>query len=68
MEEFVAAYRIADRALDEANADPDDDLRVLARQFQRAVEKLGISVSRGPTDEERVRWYSQVKAALESVL
>lgn len=43
MSEREEAYRLADRLLDEPNADPDDDLRVLARQLLRhkeAVEKL----------------------------
>lgn len=33
------AASIADRVLDEPNADPDDNLRVLARQFRRARER-----------------------------
>jgi hypothetical protein len=31
------AIALADRLLDEPNADPDDDLRVLSRQLLRAV-------------------------------
>jgi hypothetical protein len=30
---------LADRLLNEPNADPDDDLRMLARQFQRLKEE-----------------------------
>ncbi len=33
------AVAIANRLLDEPMADPDDDLRVLARQFMRALER-----------------------------
>lgn len=68
MDEFIEAYKIADGILDRPNADPDDDMAVLARQFQRAVEKLGICLTRGPLQEERVAWWKQVAAAMESVL
>ena len=37
--EFARTLRLADRLLDEPYADPDDDLRTLARQFLRAVER-----------------------------
>lgn len=67
MDEFAQAYRIAGAVLDRTNADPDDDQAVLARQFQRTVEKLGICVTRGPTQEERIRWHAAVSKALESV-
>ena len=32
-EELIRAMQLADRLLDEPNADPDDDLRLLARQL-----------------------------------
>lgn len=35
------AIVIANRLLDEPMADPDDDLRTLARQFMRALERAG---------------------------
>lgn len=38
--EREAARRIADRFLDEPGRDPDSDESVLARQFQRVLEKL----------------------------
>lgn len=36
--ELDDALRLADRLLDEPNADPDDDLRVLARHLRRQFE------------------------------
>jgi hypothetical protein len=66
MDEFEQVYRIADAILERPNADPDDDQAVLARQFQRTVEKLGICVARGPTPEERQRWHEAVLNALET--
>lgn len=35
------AIKLAERVLDRRSADPDDDLAVLARQFLRALERLG---------------------------
>ncbi len=37
-DELVDALRLADRLLDEPNADPDDDLRTLARNLNRQFE------------------------------
>ncbi len=37
-QEHEIAIRLANKLLDEPNADPDDDLRLLARQFLRAKE------------------------------
>ena len=68
MDEFVEAYKLADRILDRPNADPDGDIAVLARQFQRAVEKIGICTTRGPTQEEKQRWALMAREAIESVL
>jgi hypothetical protein len=39
-DERSLAAAIAERFLDEPNADPDDDIRVLARQFNRSQEQL----------------------------
>ena len=39
--EMQRAIALADRVLDRPDADPDDDLAVLARQFLRAMERLG---------------------------
>lgn len=39
-DERTQAARIADRLLDEPYADPDDDIRVLARQFNRSQEEV----------------------------
>lgn len=36
--ELDDALRLADRLLDEPNADPDDDLRMLARHLRRQFE------------------------------
>lgn len=47
--EMQRAIIIADRVLDRPNADPDDDLAVLARQLLRALERLGEY--RFPVDE-----------------
>ncbi len=38
-DERVSALELANRLLDEPNADPDDDLRVLARQLLRRTEE-----------------------------
>lgn len=37
-DELHDALRLADRLLDEPNADPDDDLRMLSRQLTRQFE------------------------------
>ena len=39
LEEKVAAIVLANKILDRVNADPDDDLAILARQFLRALEQ-----------------------------
>lgn len=39
--EMQRAITLADKVLDRQGADPDDDLAVLARQFLRAMERLG---------------------------
>lgn len=41
MSEKEEAIALANRLMDEPNADPDDDLRVLSRQLLRAHESLG---------------------------
>lgn len=37
-DELHDALQLADRLLDEPNADPDDDLRMLSRHLQRQFE------------------------------
>lgn len=37
--EYYNAIALAHRVLDRPNADPDDDLAILARQFIRATER-----------------------------
>lgn len=39
-DERTEAEAIANRLLDEPYADPDDDIRVLARQFNRSQEQI----------------------------
>lgn len=39
MTEFEQAVAIANKVLDRVNADPDDDIAILARQFLRATER-----------------------------
>lgn len=39
MNEKESALLLADRVLDRPNADPDDDLAILARQLNRATER-----------------------------
>ncbi len=39
MSEFEEAEILANKLLDRINADPDDDLAILARQFLRARER-----------------------------
>lgn len=51
-DERAQAARIADRLLDEPNADPDDDVRVLARQFGRSQEEIE-RLRRELADEKR---------------
>jgi hypothetical protein len=46
MNEFSHAVTLANRVLDRVNADPDDDLAVLARQFLRAREANANIVER----------------------
>lgn len=41
MTEKDEAIKVANRILDRIGADPDDELAVLARQFLRALERLG---------------------------
>jgi hypothetical protein len=41
MSEKEFAIILANKVLDRINADPDDDLAVLARQLLRALERLG---------------------------
>lgn len=42
MSEEEEAIALANRTLDRPNADPDDDLALMARQFMRAVEARDI--------------------------
>lgn len=39
MSELDEAVDLANKVLDRPNADPDDDLAILARQFLRALER-----------------------------
>lgn len=41
--EFENTKWLADKLLNEPNADPDDDLRQLSRQFLRAIERETIA-------------------------
>jgi hypothetical protein len=41
MTEKDEAILLANKVLDRPSGDPDDDLAVLARQFLRALERLG---------------------------
>lgn len=41
MTELDEAIELANRTLDRINADPDDDLAILSRQFLRAIEREG---------------------------
>lgn len=45
MSEKDAAIALAHRVLDRVNADPDDDLAILARQLLRHNERIGILCS-----------------------
>ena len=44
MDERIQAQRFVDRLLEEPYADPDDDYRVLARQFNRQFELIAMLV------------------------
>jgi hypothetical protein len=48
MNEKYEAVLIAHRVLDRVNADPDDDIAILARQFLRVIER----------DETEPKWLS----------
>lgn len=50
MTERDEAIRLANKVLDRGNADPDDDLGVLARQFLRALD-LWRPIVEAPRDE-----------------
>lgn len=41
--EYERARELANKVLDRPNADPDDDLAVLARQFLRAIEPIDLN-------------------------
>jgi hypothetical protein len=53
--ERIEAIAIANRLLDEPFADPDDDLRVLARQFLRAMERATYAELQ-PAPEPPAEW------------
>jgi len=58
MSEFDETVKLAKKLMEEPYADPDDDLRMLSRQFLRALEKVsrletelaGRSLGRNPID------------------
>lgn len=50
--EKVFAVLLADRILDDPNRDPDGDMAVLARQFLRALERLGEYTPRTEEDAD----------------
>lgn len=58
-EEFELAKKVAEKLLDEPYTDPDDDLRTLARQFNRLNERCLSLISHHNTTlkeiEEEVR-------------
>ena len=50
MSEWDDALALADRLLDEPNADPDDDLRMLARHLLRSEERRRAAYAQGVED------------------
>jgi len=73
MDERAQAITLAHRLLDEPNCDPDDDLRVLARQLLRAREgtehvvyayvkddgsfRIESDITTQKKADDHVRWY-----------
>jgi hypothetical protein len=56
-DERVDAIRLANKLLDEPNADPDDDLRMLSRQFLRRNERVeSFEAMRRAIESERLTW------------
>jgi hypothetical protein len=54
MTELEQAVLLANKVLDRVNADPDDDLAILARQFLRARERIGALERQDVTKEAAI--------------
>jgi hypothetical protein len=65
--ERQAAILLANRLLDEPNADPDDDLRILAQQFMRANDRVSYLESRIAKAEDIVNALADLLADLEDM-
>jgi hypothetical protein len=58
MTEFEQAKLIAEKILDEPNADPDRDEAIIARQFNRLVERIEKRKPMNPL-ETATGWYTE---------
>lgn len=56
MDEYTQALAIANHVLDRPNADPDDDLSVLARHLLRANERIEAFKAEWPLRDMAVRF------------
>ena len=70
MNEFDRAVVLANLVLDRPNADPDDDLAVLARQFTRMIERdaqllMWWQMGSTLTLELRNRWLKRYMAVID---
>jgi hypothetical protein len=65
MEENEIAIWMANKALDVPNADPDDELRTISRQFLRRVEELESLRSELSKKDEEIK---QLNEALKEIL
>lgn len=64
MSEKDEAIALANRVLDRINADPDDDLAVLARQFLRASERVNsMQAAAAEQANDEGLWFSAVYAS-----
>ena len=64
MSELRHAIEIADRILDRPNADPDQDIAVLARQLLRLLE-TSARLLRNPDMPDRPTYLKQLHEAID---
>ena len=69
-QERFKSWRLADRLLDEPNTDPDDELRMLARQLKRARELIVViqPMVKGYAYEHRVGSNQKIAQWVETYL
>ena len=62
MTEFQAAVALANRVLERSNADPDDELALLSRQFLRVLEKQSVPKWFPIQRSTPIRWHLAQRA------